>query len=248
MPVIKSPQYSKVINPKTGNQEPRYIFQIEYQPNEEGLSFLAESASDVTLQAVQNNVLNNITWWNSFLNLFLQLTAKLFSKPYSVENINRITKHTLNTNNTSNSFPANVTLYPKSIEISGGIFWVNWGYELESISIDIPDLAEPNVLPVSNNSNNSNKIIEGIEELNIDEIPVGSNNTEDALELDSPAKFYDKQRVKEARLKAKLAVYKAQRQMAKYVEKYGNEVSDSDTEYDSSDDESEEDEDEEVQF
>ena len=43
MPVIKAPQYSKVINPKTGNQEPRYIFPIEFQKNEEGLSFVAES-------------------------------------------------------------------------------------------------------------------------------------------------------------------------------------------------------------
>jgi hypothetical protein len=248
MPTIKAPQYNKVVNPKTGNLEPRYVFQIEYQSNEDGLSisFVAESVSDISLQAVQTAILNDIVWWNSFLNVFLQSTSKLFSKPYSVDNINKITKHTLNTSNITNTFPANVTLYPRSIEISGGIFWVNWGYELESISIDIPDLAEPNVLPVSNNSN---KIIEGIEELNIDELPVGSNSTEEALELDSPAKFYDK-RVKEARLKAKLAVYKAQRQMAKYVEKYGNEVSDSDTEYDSSDDESEEDEDEgeEVQF
>jgi len=161
-----------------------------------------------------------------------------------VDNINKITKHTLITSNTSNSFPANVTLYPKTIEISGSIFWVNWGYELEPVVIDIPDLTETNPLPVSN------KIIEGIEELNIDEIPVGNNSTEETLEIDSPAKFYEKQRVKEARLKAKLAVYKAQRQMAKYVEKYGCEVSDSDTEYESSDDESdgEESEGEEVQF
>lgn len=244
MPVIKAPQYSKVINPKTGNQEPRYIFPIEFQKNEEGLSFFAESESDITLQSIQQSVLVNINWWNTFLNTFLESTKKLFSKPYTVDNINKITKHTLITSNINNSFPANVTLYPKTIEISGSVFWVNWGYELEPVVIDIPDLTETNSLPVSN------KIIEGIEELNIDELPVGNNSTEETLELDSPAKFYEKQRVKEARLKAKLAVYKAQRQMAKYVEKYGNEVSDSDTEYESSDDESDEEEDEgeEVQF
>jgi hypothetical protein len=244
MPTIKAPQYSKVINPKTGNQEPRYIFPIEFQKNEDGLSFVAESESDITLQSIQRIVLVNINWWNTFLNVFLQSTTKLFSKPYTVDNINKITKHTLITSNTNEVFPSNVTLYPKTIEISGGVFWVNWGYELESVIIDIPDLSETNLLPVSN------KVIEGFEELNIDEIPVGNNSTEETLELDSPAKFYEKQKVKEARLKAKLAVYKAQRQMAKYVEKYGNEVSDSDTEYESSDDESDEGESEveEVQF
>jgi hypothetical protein len=244
MPSIKAPQYSKVINPKTGNQEPRYIFPIEFQKNEDGLSFVAESESDITLQSIQRLVLVNINWWNTFLNIFLQSTTKLFSKPYTADNINKITKHTLITSNTNDVFPSNVTLYPKTIEISGGVFWVNWGYELESVIIDIPDLTETNLLPVSN------KVIEGFEELNIDEIPVGNNSTEETLELDSPAKFYEKQKVKEARLKAKLAVYKAQRQMAKYVEKYGNEVSDSDTEYESSDNESDEEESEveEVQF
>jgi hypothetical protein len=244
MPVFKAPQYSKVINPKTGNQEPRYIFPIEFQKNEETLTFVAESIEDITLQSIQSAVLNDIIWWNTFLNTFLQSTTKLFSKPYTVDNINKITKHTLISHNTNETFPANVTLYPKTIEISGGLFWVNWGYELESVVIDIPDLTETSPLPVSN------KITEGIEELNIDELPVGNNSTDDTLELDSPAKFYEKQRVKEARLKAKLAVYKAQRQMAKYVEKYGTEVSDSDTDYESSDEDEDEDESggEEVQF
>jgi hypothetical protein len=65
--------------------------------------------------------------------------------------------------------------------------------------------------------------------------------------MDSPAKFYDKQRVKEARLKAKLAVYKANRQVARYYDKYGvNDISDSDTESDSEGD-SEEGDDSEVE-
>jgi hypothetical protein len=58
------------------------------------------------------------------------------------------------------------------------------------------------------------------------------------LEIESPVKYYDKQRVKEARLKAKLAVYKAQRQIAEYSEKYG-EISDSDTESEYTSDEKE---------
>jgi len=77
----------------------------------------------------------------------------------------------------------------------------------------------------------------------MDDLPVGGAPTDDALELDSPAKFYDKQRLKEARLKAKLAAYKAQRQMVQYYEKYGDNSSDSD-DLETSDEESEDSEDE----
>jgi hypothetical protein len=109
--------------------------------------------------------------------------------------------------------------------------------------IDIPDLAETNTielpdLPVST------KELGGVEELNIDEIPAGST---EELEIDSPAKFYEKQRVKEARLRAKLALYKAQRQSAQYYEKYGEDISDSDSDFETSDGESSESE-EEVQL
>lgn len=256
MPTIKAPQYSKTINPKTGTQEPRYIFPIEFQSNEETLSFLAESSEEITLNSLQKTVLDNLTWWTTFLNSFLQATIKLFSKPYTVENINKIAKHTLNISSNTNSlstYPANVILIPKTIEISGGVFWVNWVYNLEPVIIDIPDLEEVpenntveiTTLPVLTKQSSTD-----MEELSLDDLPVGGQSTDDILEIDSPTKFYDKQRVKESRLKAKLAVYKAHRQMAKYVEKYGSEVSDSDTEYESSDEESEDEdsEDEEVQL
>jgi hypothetical protein len=67
-----------------------------------------------------------------------------------------------------------------------------------------------------------------LEEVTGDEVPADENATE--VEIDSPTKFYDKQKVKEARLRAKIAMYKAQRQMSKFYEKYGTDVTDSDTE------------------
>ena len=249
MPSFKAPQYSKIANPKTGAQEPCYTFPTEFNQSEY-LTFVADKSSDISLQAVQKCVLDNLQWWNDFIEQFLASSAKFFSKPYTVETINKVTKHTLN-GSTSDNFPVNVMIVPKNIQIHGGVFTVNWVYTIEPMIIDIPDFDEvkdnsielSSDLPVSNKS----KIVEGMEELNIDELPVGNNSTEDILDLESPAKFYDKQRVKEARLKAKLAVYKAQRQMAQYYEKYGDDISDSDTEseYDTSD---EEDQEEEVQL
>jgi hypothetical protein len=241
MPNFKAPQYTKVVNPKTGTQEPCYTFNIEFSIGDY-LSFIAEREYDISLSSLQKCVLENVEWWNAFIKQFLDVSAKYFQKPYTVEAINKITKHTLEGNFLGTVYPTNVVLVPKNIQISGGVFTVNWKYDIEPM-IDIPDADEVKVntielpvLPVSK------KAIEGVEELNIDEIPAAANSTEE-LEIDSPAKFYEKQRVKEARLKAKLALYKAQRQTAQYYEKYGENISDSDSDFESSDGEtSEEDE------
>jgi hypothetical protein len=249
MPVFKAPQYSKVINPKTGKQEPSYTFDIEFESFDDGISFITES-SNITLQQLQSTILENVEWWKSFIQHFLQASSKFFTKQYTIDQINKITKHTLNESdinkNNYESSSASVYLLPKSINISCGFFTVNWKYTVEPISIDIPDITEEitNTVinpPVINQPETSKEI----QEVNIDELPTGWN-TENTLEIESPAKYYEKQRVKEARLKAKLAVYKAQRQMAKYYEKYGDDISDSDTEVDSSD--SEDESEEEVQL
>ena len=236
MPAFKAPQYTKVVNPKTGTQEPCYTFNIDFNDTD-CISFVAETQSELSLQSLQKCVLDNLDWWNAFIRQFLQASVKFFSKPYTVETINKITKHTLN-GTTSAIYPVNVVLVPKNIQICSGVFTVNWGYTAEPM-IDIPDFEDDKnntievpSLPVSNET----KIIDGIEELNMDDLPVGTTSTDDALELDSPAKFYEKRKVKEARLKAKLAVYKAQRTMAQYYEKYGDDISDSDSDYETSDD------------
>jgi hypothetical protein len=240
MPTFKAPQYSKTTNPKTGNQEPCYTFSIDYS-NEDGIQFVADSTSDITLQNLQKCILDNVDWWNIFVQQFLQASSKFFTKQYTVEQINKITQHTLY-NTTQFDGTVNVCLMPKTIQILGGIFTVNWTYIVKPVIIDIPDLENDKHIE---NPPVSNKVINDLEELNIDELPVGT--TEDAMELQSPAKFYDKQRVKEYRLKAKLAVYKAQRQMAQYYEKYGDDISDSDTDLETSDEEDEIEE-EEVQL
>jgi hypothetical protein len=249
MPYIKAPQYTKAINPKTGNQEPCYTFSIEFEKTEDDISFITESKEDISLQSLQKTVLENIDWWNNFIKHFLHSSSKFFSKPYTVEQINKITKHTLNGDITTELFPVSVSLLPKTIQILGGIFMVNWEYTTKSVRIDIPDFEESenniikiNEVPVPIEKN----IEENLEELNIDDLSTEINST-DVLHIDSPVKFYEKQRVKEARLKAKLAVYKAQRQMAQYYEKYGNDISDSDNDLETSDDESDNDE-EEIQL
>jgi hypothetical protein len=78
----------------------------------------------------------------------------------------------------------------------------------------------------------------------LDDLSIDGNATDASFELNHSDRFYDKQKVKEARLKAKLAQYKAERQMRMYYDKYGNEMSDTDIDSE----ESEESSDEEVQL
>jgi hypothetical protein len=244
MPSVKAPQYSKTTHLSTNAVEPCYTFAIEYTESEEKIDFVAEHPSLLLLESLPAIVSEHQTWWNQFLQAFLQSSSKLFSKPYSILQINKIAKHTLNGVPPS-IFPVHVTVYPTTIQIRGGVFWVNWNYVTEPMVIDIPDLAEStdtvhesSPLPVLN------QMIRGVEEVNLDDLPVEKNATEEALTLDPPTKFYDRQKAKEARLKAKIAIYRAQHQMTKYYEKYGTELSDSDTETESED----ESESEEVQL
>jgi hypothetical protein len=244
MPTFRAPQYTKVTNSRTGIVEPCYTFIIDYTNTDEYISFVADNSSDITAQSLQTSITDNLEWWSSFINQFLTSSSKLFSKPYTVENINKIAKHSiLQSNTTTVDFPAQVTYIPKSIQISGGNFVVVWGYELQKMVIDIPDLGE------TSESSDSVSLpaqsilkTDDVEELDINNLQIAGNSTDEIFEINSPAKIYDRQRVKEARLKAKLAVYKAQRQISKYYEKYGDDdISDSDTEtdYETSDNESE---------
>ena len=241
MPTVKTPTYTKVPHAKTGVPEPCYTFNIEFDTDEPSITFIAERESDISLQALQKHVIEQITWWNNFMTHFLQVTAKNFSKPYTVEQINKITKHALVVI-PATEFPVHVSCTPVSVQISGGIFLIQWNALYTPIIIDIPVVNDTANDTVNDTANDTEELIMipdvnelEIEELNVADVPLDENTTE--LELDTPTKFYDKQKVKEARLKAKLAIYKAQHQISVYYDKYGQDLSDSETSDEESSDE-----------
>lgn len=217
MPTFPPPAYTKVTDSLKGAQN-CYTFTVGFTKSEPRLQYVAENSSDLSLASLQACVIQNTPWWIQFLTDFLQASAKLFSKPYTVQQIQKIIQHTLQ-GTAPTVFPANVTLFPTTIQILGGVFTVKWEYVAETVMIDLPDFAD-SVLPDSN----------GVEEVDLDSMPVHESATE---ELNDPTQCYAKQKVKEARLKAKLAVYKAQQQLNLYYEKYGTDPSDSDTESES---------------
>ena len=53
MPNIKAPQYSKILNSRTGVNDPCYTFSIEYTSTDKSLPFVADNESDINLQNLQ---------------------------------------------------------------------------------------------------------------------------------------------------------------------------------------------------
>ena len=245
MPSFRPPVYSKQHDAKKNTVEPCYTFSIDFQNEESGFVFTADSASDITTATIESLITEHMDWWKHFVQQFMQASSKMFAKPYTVEQINKITKHTGKEWSYDSPFPVTVDVLPTTIKIQGGIFWVYWDYRFTPNVIDIPvsveeeadataaiclpDLAQHAVKQSPETATNDKEV----EELNLDELNMNGNATED-LELSHSDRFYDRQRVKEIRLKAKLAQYKAELQMRMYYDKYGNDVSDTDADSDDS--------------
>ena len=250
MPSFHPPVYSKQHDAKKNTVEACYTFSIDFQDNESGLVFTADDSNDITATSIESLITDHGDWWKQFVQQFMHASSKMFAKPYTVEQINKITKHANKEWSYASTFPVTVDVLPTTIKIQSGTFFVYWDYRFTPNVIDIPvsidevDTTAAICLPdlaLEHAEHSAALIDKEVEELNLDELNMDGNATED-LELGHSARFYDKQRVKEARLKAKLAQYKAEIQMRMYYDKYGNDVSETDADSDDSYTSSEEEE------
>ena len=242
MPIIHPPQYTKITHPQTRAIEACYTFRVtmeESDQSDEPISFLVEEPSTIVSSMIASCLEENRIWWEEFLRLFLERSSKFFSKVYTVQQLLPIMTHTFAASDSSSQVPgpSNVILSPKSIQIRGGTFCVFWEHECESLVIDIP----VGTLPVDSESSERSKSFESdhlefssqsdldpldpsvpveLEEFSLQEIPLSST--------ENSARLHDRQRAKEARLKAKLAIYRAQTEINEYYDKYGTDLSDSD--------------------
>jgi hypothetical protein len=254
MPTFHAPVYSKQHDSKKNTVEACYTFSIDFQDAESGLVFTADHASEIANTRIESLITDHMDWWKQFVQQFMHASSKMFAKPYTVDQINKITRHTGKEWSYDLSFPVTVDVLPTTIKIQGGIFWVYWDYRFTPNVIDIPVSVEEEAdataaiclpdLEVKNTVKQEEATVcvdKEVEEVNLDELHIDGNATED-LELSHSDRFYDKQRVKEVRLKAKLAQYRAELQMRMYYDKYGNNVSDTDADSDDSYTSSEEEE------
>lgn len=234
MPIIHPPQYTKITHPQTRAIEACYTFRVTIDESDDPISFLLEEPSTLVSSMIASCLEENRTWWEGFLRLFLERSSKFFSKVYTVQQLLPIITHTFAMSNAASESssqvpgPSNVILSPKSIQIRGGTFCVFWEHECESLVIDIPVGSLPvdperSVLEFSALSDldplDPSVPVE-LEEFSLQEIPLSTT--------ENSARLHDRQRAKEARLKAKLAIYRAQTEMNEYYDKYGTDLSDSD--------------------
>lgn len=238
-PVIRGPQLTKKPN-QNGVVEACFTFNIT--KSDEDVSLTVSIDDEQSFNGLSSSL--HGLWWNEWLASFLQATSKHFSKPYTVQQIHKITKHTLH-GTIPDTFPASIQLYPTVIEIRGTSFMVHWDYVAIPMVIDIPDLYEDDI-PLDSGSIEPTGLIESpstscdIEEVNADQLPIDQMTLTETLTVHDSGRFHDKHKLKEARLKAKIAMYKVQHQMARYYEKYGTEASDSEEDWSEDSDGSEE--------
>ena len=244
MPFIHPPQYMKITHPQTRAIEACYTFRVTMDESDERISFLLEEPSTLVSSMIASCVEENRMWWEGFLRLFLERSSKFFSKAYTIQQLLPIITHTFampnampnamsNAVSDSVSGPSTVLLSPKSIQIRGGTFCVFWDHECESLVIDIPVgtlPADPEISELSEHFETECSALSDLipmspsvpvlEEFSLQEIPLSST--------DNATRLHDRQKAKEARLKAKLAIYRAQTEMNEYYDKYGTDLSDSD--------------------
>jgi len=237
MPIIHPPQYTKITHPQTRVIEACYTFRVTMDESDETISFLVEEPSTLVSSMIAPCLEENRIWWEGFLHLFLERSSKFFSKAYTIQQLLPIITHTFAMTNAASdsvSGPSTVLLSPKSIQIRGGTFCVFWDHECEPLVIDIPvgtlpadpeiseisEISEPTKCSAPSERESLDPSVPVLEEFSLQEIPLSS--TENATRL------HDRQKAKEARLKAKLAIYRAQTEMNEYYDKYGTDLSDSD--------------------
>jgi len=168
--------------------------------------------------ALKSVVLDNAAYLNEFLAEFLRTCSSYFAKPYSASTILKYLIHELKAG--AATATATYSFTPAEFLITAKGFRLLWTAAEEQMLIALPGIEDD------------------ANELEATELPL--TGTENVLELQPPTirHIYDKQRVKEANLRAKLAQYKANRTHMEYLQKYGEDPSDSE-ESDSEDSEDE---------
>lgn len=188
------------------------------------------------------------SWLVGFVESFLAATKSYFAKPYSSSVILRHLSHRV----ASVTPPAGpVAFTPTAIIIVQGQFGIDWAASQDSIDIQIPDEEEALEAASAAHVSPANTVIvptsaapvptaasvsakasaapvapatEGLSAVDADALPYTAAG--DVLSLRTPEQqAQERRRVREAHLRAKLAQYKAERTMTKYIQKYGDDLS-----------------------
>lgn len=231
--VIDNPEYMRST---TGNSTiPYYSFRVREYPayTENPVAtneFISQNLLNVTTPAALGSYLLGL--YSNFLNIH----GKRFAKPYTPTQLIKITGHTVETEGCHDGDDYEWTLTPQHIDVKNGAFLLFWKAVAQPIKIQlgVEDEAEvaATVLPAPASE-------PAIEEVQFETLPATSEEA-NLLRLTSDTQIRDRKTLEEARIRAKWAQYKAEKAIAKYVQRYGHldddlltDSSDGETDYES---------------
>lgn len=190
------------------------------------------------LQFLTNTLfVENPTWLPQFVDAFLQSTKPYFVKPYAPAVVLKHMTHRVVADGLAEEEGTVTRIYtPTAVVIAQGRFTLDWKVSQELIAIQIPvedeeDLEEEVMLTATQQRllglGGPTATNEVVQQVDTAALPFSGGGVTEVLDLrtDEQQAFY-KRKVKEAHLRAKLAQYKAERALAKYMDKYGDTLSD----------------------
>lgn len=205
---IATPEYQR--DTSADKVIPYYSFNIRNGPEygEKPITskmYITDSLLSVITPATLSNYLLGL--YSAFLNIH----GKRFAKPYTPTQLIKITRHitTLKEKVDDEDEEYEWTLMPHSLAVKNGAFELNWRASPHALKIELGDQGEE--IPAV--------VAPAIQEVEIETVAEDTSNS--FLRLTSNSQLRDKRLLEEARIRAKWAQYKAERAIAKYVERYG---------------------------
>ena len=248
---FSKPQYTRIRNTVTGAIEPCYRFSV--QGGQELSDTVDRTTYPTDTEHLTQLLRDQVPALRALIEEFLRCNSQYFAKQYTTEAILRslsaqVAPGTLQCTDDEASI---AVFSPSEFTIYNGKIGLVWTVRYEAVRIHIPALdVDETVQPPANHVTGTQSLppvavnqvcstqppvldateIESVYDIDSDE---EGAQLAAAIAPDSHAygpsstRHYDKRRLKEARLRARLAQYKVERAMSRYIEKYGDEATDS---------------------
>lgn len=242
--LFNKPVYTKYTK-SDGSSTPGYLFDVT--KHIESISFNAD-AGQSDIEALHSCLNENKSWWYTTLTGFLAIANNYFTKKYTPE---VIAKHIKHSGIDASKYDTNILIVftPKYILLADNQFTMAWDVKKED-RIDVPDLEEEPQMELTLTGNAKGGLVaqnttvsSGLEETDTDALPqaepvhfsTGRVHGGAGVSSMHESRHDDKRKIQEARLRAKIAHYKAEKAISRYLEKYGDyDLSSSDEESSSS--------------
>jgi hypothetical protein len=242
-----------------GAQIPYYKFKITSAPHDL-LTMTGDMTGESLGKALTDTTLKEAEYAAYLPSLYEHLfatNAKLFTRKYDPTACSLRSHHTFSVIPAvaGETGPYTCILSPKELRLMNSKFYIAWAVELAAeLEVDVDDgdiplmadtIAQTSAVVAPAPSLHVEDSAETIDLIEIDDVESDKEDTvsESSLPLRpglTDRQIRDRQRVEEARLRAKLAAFRAQRAMERYIHKYGD-LTDSDaTEYTETEAESDE--------